>query len=226
METKHAGSVRKSHEAPGYISGVVFKEGLFNLNSFLKSRQFILVTAWRDDISQEVNVKNNGEIREFCSQNQSRVDTYRLIGHWLKSFNWTNHADAVEHPLSIINITESSFLILKTDVISAGEFKQIAIDLCLLSSRETVLFKDADGVLKGLNLGGSEVIVGKGFTWDILGDAYASLRGYPDNSFIFDGSLQPGSLMDCHSYRHSGISYFSPALHNYGSRAIKADDIK
>jgi len=194
------------NEAPGYISGVVFEAGLSRLDETINTKQFIIATAWRSSKSLKENIRGNQKIIHFC--NAHKLGVYRLIGHWDESPDGMSYEEAKDKHL-LTAVTEDSLLIPKSDDISADDFKQFAIDLCKLCSQDSVVYKDEDGMFKYLNSAGGETNIGRKFTWHDVGDAYSTLRGYPDHPFKFEGSLQPGSVMDRMSFKQSGIKWFS-----------------
>lgn len=194
------------NEAPGYISGVVFEAGLSRLDETMNTKQFIIATAWRASKDHKENVRGNQKIIRFC--NAHKLGVYRLIGHWQESPEGLSYKEAKDQN-RLIDVTEDSLLIPKNNGITSDEFKQFAIDLCKLCSQDSVVFKDEDGMYKYLSGTGEETNIGKKLTWHDVGDAYSILRGYPDHPFVFEGSLQPGSVMDRMSFKKKGIQWFS-----------------
>lgn len=174
----------------------VILEGSFNrLIQRMKSKDFAILSAYRQGFSKRENIIRNRKLRKILNDNKMGV--HQLVGHWLEAPEGKDFKDCDKNELT--DAVERSYFIAKPDNISFQDFKEIIIqcltidgvtqDCCVIhknGGEYSLLFKD-----------GSTQEIGKNIAFNKIAQAYSEYvinKKSKNATFVFEGVECPDSI--------------------------------
>ena len=193
-----------------YFKSRIEDASFSRLKDFLKSRDFAIITAYRDTdnegnkLSKKDNIVRNRKLRGVL--NEHHMGVYQLIGHWQEAPAGMSYESAKEQN-KLIDVVERSYVVVRPNHVPMDEFEDFIKSLMTIDglTQNAVLFKDNSGA-RYYYSDGHEVYLGK-MSWNKVAQGYSQSVLNKEMPFVFDGVSYPNGVMDRMSMSVDGLSW-------------------
>lgn len=182
---------------------IISEDSLSRTLSFIKDKDFAILTAYRSNFSKNENIIRNRKLR--AKLNELHMGVHQLVGHWQEAPKGKQYNQCSKKELK--DVVERSYLVIKPDDIKFNEFKQFILSLLTIDyeTQDAAIIKNNTGIYILYNNGDLELI-GKDCNLGKINQAYS--QHIKNNlPFVFEGIETPGSNIAREIYNRNNILY-------------------
>lgn len=174
-------------------------------------KDFCVMSAFRKDYTLKQNRARNKEIYSILST--YKMGGYPLIGHWKEApegMDWQTTPDEMK-----TQVQEESVWFYRPENVTLEEFMEVCVKLCKKFNQDAVILGIASDEeqygIYYLSKDGSKSLAYSTVKIrpEELGDAYSTMRGNPQNPFVFEGTGQPVNIIGNMKFKQENMFWFS-----------------
>ena len=184
--------------------GYIYEAGLSKVLQHTKN-PFAILTAFRKDFSLKQNRQSNSSLESDLKANKS--GGVKLIGHWMEGPEGIPFDITADKNL-LAEVTEESYFVPKAMDIEYDAFETLILRLVKKYKQDAAVISNGNTVSKLFKTGRKKEIEKK-VTTENLAAIFSQIRGRPNYTFLFEGTIQPINVSSRYLFRDLGLKWLS-----------------